>query len=84
MGTRIGMKKQLAAPRITIVQLANPGYVNRMKRSPDKTDFGDAQMLADLSRVNYLPKVWLTPQLSARTASPGAAPLPTGQTTNGN
>ncbi|XZE17645.1 IS110 family transposase [Pirellulaceae bacterium SH449] len=43
------------------VQLAHPGYVNRMKRSPDKTDFGDAQMLADLSRVNYLPKVWLAP-----------------------
>lgn len=43
------------------VKLAHPGYVNRMKRSPDKTDFGDAQMLADLSRVNYLPQVWLAP-----------------------
>lgn len=44
------------------VQLAHPGYVNRMKRSPDKTDFGDAQLLADLVRVNYLPEVWLAPQ----------------------
>ncbi|MCH7752979.1 MAG: IS110 family transposase, partial [Planctomycetes bacterium] len=38
------------------------GYVNRMKRSPDKTDLGDAQLLADLVRVNYLPKVWLAPR----------------------
>lgn len=44
------------------VQLAHPGYVNRLKQSPDKTDFGDARMLADLSRVNYLPKVWLAPR----------------------
>ena len=44
------------------VQLAHPGYVNRMKRSPDKTDFGDAQLLADLTRVNYLPGVWLAPK----------------------
>lgn len=44
------------------VQLAHPGYVNRMKRSPDKTDFGDAQLLADLIRVNYLPNVWLAPR----------------------
>jgi len=44
------------------VQLAHPGYVNRMKQSPDKTDFGDARMLADLARVNYIPKVWLAPR----------------------
>lgn len=44
------------------MQLAHPGYVNRMKRSPDKTDLGDAQLLADLVRVNYLPRVWLAPQ----------------------
>ena len=44
------------------VSLAHPGYVNRMKRSPDKSDFTDAQMLADLTRVGYLPKVWLAPQ----------------------
>jgi transposase len=44
------------------VQLAHPGYVNRMKQSPDKTDFNDAHLLADLARVNYVPKVWLAPR----------------------
>lgn len=41
------------------VELAHPGYVARMKGSPDKTDFGDARLLADLARVGYLPIVWL-------------------------
>ncbi len=44
------------------VSLAHPGYVSRMKQSPDKTDFGDARLLADLLRVGYLPKVWLAPE----------------------
>ena len=44
------------------MHLAHPGYVNRMKQSPDKTDYSDARMLADLERVGYLPKVWLAPQ----------------------
>jgi transposase len=44
------------------VSLAHPGYVNRMKQSPDKHDFGDSRMLADLTRVGYLPRVWLAPQ----------------------
>ncbi len=44
------------------VSLAHPGFVARMKQSPDKTDFGDAQLLADLLRVGYLPKVWLAPE----------------------
>ena len=43
------------------VRLAHPGYVARLKRSPDKTDFGDARMLADLTRIGYLPQVWLAP-----------------------
>lgn len=43
------------------VDLAHPGYVQRMKGSPDKTDFSDARMLADLERVGYLPRVWLAP-----------------------
>ena len=30
-----------------------------MKQNPDKSDFTDAQMLADLERVAYLPRVWL-------------------------
>jgi len=44
------------------VDLAHPGYVARMKQGPDKTDFGDARLLADLERVGYLPCVWLAPE----------------------
>lgn len=44
------------------VSLAHPGYVRRMKQNPDKTDFSDARMLADLVRVGYIPRVWLAPQ----------------------
>lgn len=44
------------------VELAHPGYVARLKQSPDKTDFSDAQLLADLRRVKYLPRVWLAPR----------------------
>lgn len=43
------------------IDLAHPGFVRRMKQNPDKTDFTDARMLADLERVGYLPKVWLAP-----------------------
>ena len=44
------------------ISLAHPGYVARMKQGPDKTDWGDARLLADLVRVGYLPKVWLAPE----------------------
>jgi len=44
------------------VALAHPGYVNRLKQSRDKTDLGDARLLADLLRTNYLPRVWLAPE----------------------
>lgn len=44
------------------VELAHPGYVHRMKGSPDKTDYSDARLLADLTRTGYLPKVWLAPE----------------------
>lgn len=44
------------------VDLAHPGYVQRMKQNPDKTDYSDARMLADLERVGYLPRVWLAPE----------------------
>jgi transposase len=44
------------------ISLAHPGYVARMKQTPDKTDWGDARVLADLVRVGYLPKVWLAPE----------------------
>ena len=44
------------------IALAHPGYVARLKRSPDKHDVGDARLLADLIRVGYLPRVWLAPE----------------------
>jgi transposase len=44
------------------VDLAHPGYVHRIKQSPDKTDYSDARLLADLERVGYLPRVWHAPQ----------------------
>lgn len=43
------------------IQLAHPGFVRRMKHQPDKTDYSDARVLADLTRVGYLPEVWLAP-----------------------
>ena len=53
---------QLVAKAGWSVDLAHAGYVARIKQSPDKTDFGDAQLLADLERVGYLPRVWRAPQ----------------------
>jgi len=44
-----------------VVDLAHPGFVSRMRLNPDKTDFSDARILADLERVGYLPSVWLAP-----------------------
>lgn len=44
------------------ISLAHPGYVARMKQTPDKTDWADARVLADLVRVGYLPRVWLAPE----------------------
>jgi transposase len=43
------------------VSLAHAAYVHRMKQGPDKTDWSDARLLADLLRAGYLPKVWLPP-----------------------
>ena len=37
------------------LSLAHPGYVARMKHNPDKTDYGDARMLAELSRAGLIP-----------------------------
>jgi transposase len=44
------------------VELAHAGICEKMKRSPDKSDYADAHMLADLCRVGYLPRVWLPPR----------------------
>lgn len=53
--------EQLAAAGPWRVELAHAGYVAKLKGSPDKTDFSDARLLADLTRVGYLPRVWLPP-----------------------
>lgn len=55
------LAEELASKAGWPVDMAHPGYVARMKANPDKTDFSDARMLADLERVGYLPKVWLAP-----------------------
>jgi transposase len=44
------------------VELAHAGICSKMKQNPDKTDFTDAHLLADLVRVGYLPRVWLPPE----------------------
>ena len=43
------------------VSLGHPAYIARMKSSPDKSDYSDGRLLADLTRVGYLPMVWLAP-----------------------
>ncbi|MGH7215113.1 MAG: IS110 family transposase [Tepidisphaeraceae bacterium] len=41
------------------VSLGHPAYIAKIKSSPDKSDFSDGRLLADLTRVGYLPRVWL-------------------------
>ena len=53
---------ELATRHRWSINLAHPGYVARMKQTPDKTDWADARVLADLVRVGYLPAVWLAPE----------------------
>jgi transposase len=53
---------ELATRHDWSINLAHPGYVARMKQTPDKTDWSDARVIADLVRVGYLPKVWLAPE----------------------
>jgi len=55
------LAEELATRAGWSIHLAHPGYVERMKQSPDKTDYQDARLLADLVRVGYLPRVWLAP-----------------------
>ena len=56
------------------VDLAHPQYVARMKQSPDKTDYSDGRMLADLTRVGYLPRVWLASAYDAGLEAVGQPP----------
>ena len=44
------------------VDLAHAGTCAKMKMNPDKSDLGDAHLLADLCRVGYVPRVWLPPK----------------------
>ncbi len=41
------------------VSLGHPAYIAKLKGSPDKSDFSDGRVIADLTRVGYLPGVWL-------------------------
>ena len=43
-------------------RLCHPGYVQRMKNNPDKSDKSDSELIADLDRVDYLPQVWIAPR----------------------
>jgi transposase len=43
------------------VSLAHAGYVHRMKHNPDKSDYSDSRMLAELCRAGLIPPVWLPP-----------------------
>ena len=43
------------------VSLGHPAYIAKLKGSPDKSDFSDGRLIADLARVGYLPRVWLAP-----------------------
>jgi transposase len=53
---------ELATRRGWDIRQAHPGFVSRMRSSPDKSDWADARVLADLTRVGYLPTVWLAPE----------------------
>jgi transposase len=44
------------------IRLAHAGYVARMKHNPDKSDYSDAKMLAELCRAGLIPPVWLPSQ----------------------
>jgi transposase len=55
------LAEELTARAGWSIHLSHPGFVARMKQNPDKTDFDDAHLLADLVRVGYLPRVWLAP-----------------------
>jgi transposase len=61
-GGSANLADELATQHGWVINLAHPGYVARMKQTPDKTDWADARVIADLVRVGYLPKVWLAPE----------------------
>jgi len=56
------LAEQLADQYGWSIHLGHTAFIRQMKHHPDKTDHGDAQLLADLQRVGYLPRVWLAPK----------------------
>ena len=56
------LAEELATHACWPMDLAHPGYVARMKQTPDKSDFTDARLVADLERTGYVPRVWLPPR----------------------
>ena len=44
------------------IDLAHASTIARLRKNLDKTDKQDAQVLADLVRVGYLPRVYLAPE----------------------
>src|SRR6478735_3013927 len=54
------------------VRLAHPGYARRLKRSPDKSDHDDAQLLADLVRVKLPARSMASADRGSRAAASGA------------
>ena len=55
------LAEQLIAHAGWHVELGHPQYVAKLRGSPDKSDFTDARLIADLTRVGYLPRTWLPP-----------------------
>ena len=56
------LAEQLSRDAGWAMSLAHPGFVRRMKSNPDKSDHGDARILAELCRAGFIPKVWLAPR----------------------
>ncbi|MDO8629526.1 MAG: transposase [Phycisphaerales bacterium] len=54
------------------IDLAHPGFVSRMKQNPDKTDFTDARMIADLERVLLKRRLASRGPVRLRTSSSGS------------
>ena len=54
--------EELAEQTGWTVEMAHPGVVKKMRLNPDKSDLADAEVLADLTRANWVPRVWLAPR----------------------
>jgi len=61
-GGAANLAQELISKAAWTVDLAHSGIASRMKNNPDKSDYADSHVIADLERVGYLPKVWLAPE----------------------